>query len=63
MIQSYGGSIDAESLKMMPYADASIKEALRLSAVVGIAPRVALKSFEIGGYTIPKVQLPATADI
>ena len=58
VIQSYGGSIDAESSKMMPYADASIKEGLRLTAVAGFAARVALKSFEIGSYTIPKVRSP-----
>jgi hypothetical protein len=39
----------------MPYADATIKEALRLGAVINIVPKRALKTFEIGGYTIPKV--------
>ena len=40
---------------MMPYADAATQEALRLAAVVPISSKVALKTFELGGYTIPKV--------
>ena len=39
----------------MPYTDAAIKEALRLGAIINIVPKRALKTFEIGGYTIPKV--------
>ena len=40
---------------MMPYADAATQEALRIAAIVPISPRIALKTFELAGYTIPKV--------
>ena len=40
---------------MMPYADAATKEALRMRVIIGTVPRIALKTFEAGGYTIPKV--------
>ncbi len=45
-----------DTLAIMPYADATIKEALRLGAIINIVPKRALKTFEIGGYTIPKVE-------
>jgi len=50
-----GSKLNKDTLAIMPYADATIKEALRLGAVINIVPKRALKTFEIGGYTIPKV--------
>ncbi|DBA96280.1 TPA: hypothetical protein ACH3X3_002462 [Trebouxia sp. C0006] len=49
-----GSKLNKDTLAIMPYADATIKEALRLGAVINIVPKRALKTFEIGGYTIPK---------
>ena len=57
VISEYGSSLDRDTLAVMPYADATIKEALRLGAVINIVPKRALKTFEIGGYTIPKAKL------
>lgn len=51
-----GSKLNMDTLAIMPYADAT-KEALRLGAVINIVPKRALKTFEIGGYTIPKVLL------
>lgn len=51
-----GSKLNMDTLAIMPYADATIKEALRLGAVINIVPKRALKTFEIGGYTIPKVR-------
>jgi len=53
-----GSKLNKDTLAIMPYADATIKEALRLGAVINIVPKRALKTFEIGGYTIPKVIEP-----
>ena len=55
MIADHGREIDATALGMMPHADAAIKEGLRLAIIVPVTVRVALKTFELGGYTIPKV--------
>lgn len=52
-----GSKLCGDTLAIMPYADATIKEALRLGAIINIVPKRALKTFEIGGYTIPKVSL------
>ena len=49
-----GTKLSRDTLAIMPYADATIKEALRLGAIINIVPKRALKTFEIGGYTIPK---------
>lgn len=54
-----GAKLNQDALKIMPYTDAVIKEALRLGAIINIVPKRALKTFEIGGYTIPKVSLRA----
>lgn len=43
---------------MMPYTDAAMKEILRLCVIAPVAARTALKTFEAGGYTIPKVGCP-----
>lgn len=55
VIRERGAKLNADALKIMPYTDAVIKEAMRLGAIVNIVPKRALKTFEIGGYTIPKV--------
>lgn len=52
-----GAKVNKDTLAIMPYADAAIKEALRLGAIINIVPKKALKTFEIGGYTIPKASL------
>lgn len=52
-----GTKMSRDTLAIMPYADATIKEALRLGAIINIVPKRALKTFEIGGYTIPKASL------
>ncbi|DBB10930.1 hypothetical protein WJX82_007943 [Trebouxia sp. C0006] len=52
--QQHGKEYNATSLGAMPYADATIKEALRFIAIVTAVGRKAIKSFEVGGYTIPK---------
>ena len=49
-----GTKLSRDTLAIMPYADATIKEVLRLGAIINIVPKRALKTFEIGGYTIPK---------
>jgi len=55
--QQHGKEYNATSLGAMPYADATIKEALRFIAIVTAVGRKAIKSFEVGGYTIPKASL------
>lgn len=55
VIRERGAKVNQDSLRIMPYTDAVIKEALRLGAIINIVPKRALKTFEIGGYTIPKV--------
>ena len=52
-----GTKLSRDTLAIMPYADATIKEVLRLGAIINIVPKRALKTFEIGGYTIPKASL------
>ncbi len=54
VVQQHGKEVNATSLGAMPYADATIKEALRFIAIVTAVGRKALKTFEVGGYTIPK---------
>lgn len=50
-----GPEIDSTALAQMPYADATIKEVLRFETIVPEVYRRALKTFECGGYTFPKV--------
>ena len=54
VITEHGEEISADAAAAMPYADATVKEALRLQPIVPVLFRVALKSFELGGYSIPK---------
>ncbi len=54
VIAQQGTAINAASLAVMPYADATVKETLRFLPVIAVAGRTALKTFEVGGYTIPK---------
>ena len=51
----HGSSITPQYLADMQYADATIKEVLRLAAIINIVPKRALTTFELCGYTIPKV--------
>ncbi|KAL3141117.1 hypothetical protein ABBQ38_003470 [Trebouxia sp. C0009 RCD-2024] len=55
-----GGRLTRDTLAIMPYADATVKETLRLGAIINIVPKKALKTFEIGGFTIPKASLAPT---
>jgi len=57
VVQQHGKEVNATSLGAMPYADATIKEALRFIAIVTAVGRKAIKTFEVGGYTIPKASL------
>ena len=52
----HGGELSSKAVASMPYAEAVTKEAMRLSPIVGLIFRVALKTFEVGGYTIPKAR-------
>ena len=54
----HGEKVTPDAAAAMPYADAAVKEALRLSPIVAVVTRVALKTFELGGFTIPKVTSP-----
>lgn len=54
VIAEHGSPMSAASLAVMPYADATVKETLRILPVVSVVGRTALKTFDIGGYTIPK---------
>ena len=55
--KQHSKEFNATSLGAMPYADATIKEALRFIAIVTAVGRKALKTFKVGGYTIPKASL------
>ena len=57
VMAKHGKEIDSSAVASMPFAEATVKEALRLVPIVGVVARVALKTFEIGGYTIPKARL------
>ena len=50
----FGQELDASAAAAMPYADAVVKEALRAAPIVPVVTRVALKTFQINGFTIPK---------
>ena len=51
----HGRTITADYLAEMSYADMTVRETLRLAMVVAALPRRAQDTFEIGGYTVPKV--------
>ena len=57
VMAEHGNEIDNAAVASMPYAEAAAKEAMRLTPIVSGVSRVALKTFEVGGYTIPKVSL------
>jgi len=54
----HGRSITPEYLADMQYADATIKEVLRLAVIINTVPKRALTTFELCGYTIPEVRGP-----
>lgn len=47
--------MNGASVKAMTYADAVLKETLRLHPIVGGTFRRALKDFNLGGFHVPKV--------
>ena len=55
VIKEHGDSIDSTTLAAMKYAEATVKEVLRYVSVVSATGRKVLKTFEVCGYTIPKV--------
>ena len=54
VIAEHGEALTPAAASAMPYADACVKEALRIAPIVAVVTRVALKTFELGGFTIPK---------
>ncbi|KAK9843391.1 hypothetical protein WJX81_000043 [Elliptochloris bilobata] len=50
----HGEGITEATLREMPYTEACVKEALRISPIVGTIYRRTLCEFELGGYRIPK---------
>lgn len=50
-----GKSITPQYLADMQYGDATVKEVLRLAAIINNIPKRALTTFELCGYTIPEV--------
>ena len=57
VMAKHGEELSSSAVASMPYAEATVKEVLRIEPIVGVVVRVALKSFEIGGYAIPKAKL------
>ena len=56
VIAEQGEELNSHAVTCMPYAEATIREAMRLSPIVPAAGRVALQTFEVGGYTISKAR-------
>lgn len=56
-IARHGRTVTADYLADMPYAEMTCRETLRLAIVIAQLPRRAQSTFEIGGYTVPKVRL------
>lgn len=56
VMAEHGEELDSKAIAAMPYAEAATKEAMRLTPIAGAVSRVALKTFELGGYTIPKAR-------
>ncbi|KAL3153515.1 hypothetical protein ABBQ38_011847 [Trebouxia sp. C0009 RCD-2024] len=56
VMAEHGKELDNNAVASMPYAEATVKEAMRIEPIVTVLSRVALKTFEVGGYTIPKGQ-------
>lgn len=54
IVASFGEEITPESLDAMRYADAVMKEVMRLRVLVGGVSRRVTKTFEMGGYRIPE---------
>jgi hypothetical protein len=52
----HGDEITAEAVADMDYAEAVTKEALRYRIIVPFVFRKAVKAFQLGPYTIPKVR-------
>jgi hypothetical protein len=59
--RKHGRNITPEYLADMQYADATIKEVLRLAVIISTVPKRALTTFELCGYTIPEVNTSQSA--
>ena len=57
LVAARGPRVDEATLRDSVFADACVKEALRLYAIVGQVFKRALKSFELGGYEIRKARV------
>eukprot|EP00877_Chromochloris_zofingiensis_P014679 jgi/Chrzof1/9465/Cz04g04040.t1 len=53
IVAKHGERLTAQTLKIMPYADAVIKETLCKESIVNALPRIATADFELGGYRVP----------
>lgn len=53
IIEDFGEEITLEALGAMRYADAVMKEIMRLRILAGAVSRRVTKTFEMGGYRIP----------
>jgi cytochrome P450 len=58
VISEHGPAMDSATFKAMTYAEAVVKETLRLHPVVGAVFRRSLKDFSLGGFHIPKACTP-----
>eukprot|EP00775_Hariotina_reticulata_P007859 gene7859-8055_t len=54
VLTNYGSQVTAAALKDMTYADAVIRETLRLDPVVGAVMRVATEDMALGAYQVPQ---------
>ena len=57
MAAEHGPAIDGAAVKAMTYADAVVKEILRLHPIIGATFRRALHDFDLFGYHVPKVSI------
>ena len=55
VVKEHGPAIDGNAVKAMAYADAVVKEVMRLHPIVGGVFRRALRDFDLGGFHISKV--------
>ncbi|KAI3427118.1 hypothetical protein D9Q98_007055 [Chlorella vulgaris] len=53
VVVKHGTAITEAALADMQYADGALREAMRVTPIIAGFPRIALKDFELCGYTIP----------
>eukprot|EP00803_Ostreobium_quekettii_P010275 evm.model.scf_3049.1 EVM.evm.TU.scf_3049.1 scf_3049:69-2495(-) len=53
VVAAHGPGMSLEALEAMPYAEACVKEGLRVNVVVHGPPRKVVTDFEIEGYRVP----------